>query len=114
MFLFSDEGLMKVIYENFFIYIFYHDFAKMYGLPEILQNYTSVVVTHGVRNITPWPTAVGAASSGPLVWDRHSVVPHGVRGIASWATALCPSIVGHDGSRPASVVGHDARVWLAI
>jgi hypothetical protein len=49
---------------EFFLYIFYHDFAKIYGLPEILQNYTSAVVTHGVRDITPWPTAVGAVSSG--------------------------------------------------
>jgi hypothetical protein len=27
-----------------FINIFYHDFAKIYGPPETLQNYTSVVV----------------------------------------------------------------------
>jgi hypothetical protein len=48
------------------------------------------------------------------VCDRHSVVPHGGRGLASWATALCPSAVGHGGSRPASAVGHDARVCLTI
>jgi hypothetical protein len=35
--------------ENFLIY-FYHDFAKIYGPPEILQNYTYTVVTHGVRD----------------------------------------------------------------
>jgi hypothetical protein len=79
-----------------------------------LQNYTSAAVAHGVRDITSWPTAVGAASSGPFVCDRHSVVPHGVRGLAPWATALCPSVVGHGDSRPASVVGHGARVWLPI
>jgi hypothetical protein len=44
-----DEGDLR----EFFIYFFYHDFAKLYGPPEILQNYTSAVVTHGVRNITP-------------------------------------------------------------
>jgi hypothetical protein len=74
------------------------------------KKYTSAVVAHGVRDMTSWPTAVGAARSGPLVWDKHSVVSHGVRGLASWVTALCPSPVGHGGSRPASVVGHDARV----
>jgi hypothetical protein len=57
---------------KFFIYIFYYDFAKIYDPPQILQNYTSAVVAHGVRDITSWPTVVGAASSGPLVWDRHS------------------------------------------
>jgi hypothetical protein len=79
-----------------------------------VQNYTSAVVAHGIRDITPWPTAVGAASSGPLVCDRHSVVPHGVRSSVSWATTLCPSAVGHGGSRPASAVGHNVRVWLPI
>jgi hypothetical protein len=81
---------------------------------KFLQKYTSVVVAHGVRDITPWPTAVGAARSGPLVWDRHSAVPYGVRGLAPWATALCPSAVGHGGSRSASVVSHGAKVWLPI
>jgi hypothetical protein len=79
-------------------YIFYHDFAKIYGPPEILQKFTSTAVGHDVRDITLWPTAVGSARSGPLVWDRHSAVPHGVRGLAPWATALCPSDVGHGGS----------------
>jgi hypothetical protein len=93
---------------SFFIFV-YHDFAKIYDMPEILQNYAYVVVVHGVRDVTPWPTAVGAARSGPLVWDRHSAVPHGVRGLATWATTLCPSAVGHGSSKPTSVVGHDAR-----
>jgi hypothetical protein len=79
-----------------------------------LQKYTSAAVAHDVRDITPWPMAVGAAWSGPLVWDRHSTVPHDVRGLVPWATALCPSAVGHSGSRPASPVGHDAMVWLPI
>jgi hypothetical protein len=98
----------------FLIYLFYHDFAKKYGPPQILQKYTSAAVAHGVRDITPWPTAVGAARSGPLAWPRHGTVRHGVRGIAPRATASGPSAAGHDGSRPASVVGHDARVWLPI
>jgi hypothetical protein len=67
-------------------------------VPKILQNCTSTAVAHGVRDITLWPTAVGAASSGPLAWDRHSAVTHDVRNIATWATALCPSVVGHGGS----------------
>jgi hypothetical protein len=54
-------------------------------------------------HLLPQLTAVGAARSRPLAWDRHSVVPHSVRDLASWATALGPS-----------VVGHDARVWLPI
>jgi hypothetical protein len=93
--------------EFFYIY-FYHDFAKIYGPSEISQNYTSATMTHGVRDIMRWSTAVGAASSGPLVWD--SVVPHKVRGLATWATTLCLSAVGLGGSRTASTVGHDARV----
>jgi hypothetical protein len=79
-----------------------------------LQDYTSTAMTHGVRDITSWPTAVGAASSGPVVWDRHNAVAHGVRDIASCATALCPSAVGHGGSRPASVVPHGASIYLPI
>jgi hypothetical protein len=59
------------------------------------KNYTSAIVAYGVRVITSWPTTIGAASSGPLVWDRLSAVPHGVRSIALWATALCSSVVGH-------------------
>jgi hypothetical protein len=43
---------------NFLIF-FYHDFAKIYGPPEILQNYTSAAVAHGIRDITSWPTAAG-------------------------------------------------------
>jgi hypothetical protein len=27
-----------------------------------------------------------------------------------WAMALCPSVVGHGGSRPPSVVGHGTRI----
>jgi hypothetical protein len=101
-------------FNGIFYIFFYHDFAKIYGPPEILQNYTSAAVAHGVRDITLWPTTLGAASSGPLAWDRHSVVTHGVRNIASWAAALCPSVVGHGGSRPASVVAHDASICLPI
>jgi hypothetical protein len=38
-----------------FLYLFYHDFAKIYGPPQILH-----------KDITPWPTAVGAARSGSI------------------------------------------------
>jgi hypothetical protein len=71
-----------------FLYLFYHNCAKIYGPPQILQKYTSATVAHGVRDIPSWLTAVGAAKSGPLAWDKHSVVPHGVRGLALWATAV--------------------------
>jgi hypothetical protein len=97
-----------------FLYSFYLDFAKIYGPSQILQKYTSAVVAHGVRDITPWPTAVGAAKSGPLAWARLGAIRHDVRGLAPRATASGPSAMGHDGSRPASTVGHDARVWLPI
>jgi hypothetical protein len=92
----SDEGI-------FYIF-FYLYFAKIYGRSEILQNYTSAAGAHGVRDITPWPTAVGATSSGPVAWDGHNAVTHDVRNIASCATTLCPSAVGHGGSRPAGAV----------
>jgi hypothetical protein len=36
-----------------FLYLFYRDFAKIYDPPQILQKYTSAVVDHGVRGITP-------------------------------------------------------------
>jgi hypothetical protein len=62
------------------------------------KKYISAAVGHGVRDITSWPTAVGAVSSGPLVWDGYSVVPHGVRGLALWAMTLGPRAVGHGGS----------------
>jgi hypothetical protein len=34
-----------------FLYFSYHDFVKIYGPPEILQNYTSAAMAHGVRDI---------------------------------------------------------------
>jgi hypothetical protein len=49
-----------------FLYLFYHDFAKIYGPAQILQKYTFGAVDHGVRDITPWAAALGAARSGPL------------------------------------------------
>jgi hypothetical protein len=48
----------------------------------ILQKYTSTAVAYGVRDITPWPTAVGAARSGP--------VP-----LTSGAERYVPNAVGH-------------------
>jgi hypothetical protein len=56
----------RVAATTIFLYLIYHDFAKIYGTPQILQKYKSVTVAHGVRDITPRPTAVGAARSGPL------------------------------------------------
>jgi hypothetical protein len=97
-----------------FLYFFYHDFAQIYGPLEILQNYTSAVVAHDVRDIMPWPTMLGATNTGPLAWGRHSAVSHDVRNIAAWAATLCPSAMGHDDSRPASAVAHDPRIWLPI
>jgi hypothetical protein len=61
-------------------------------------------------DITPWPTAVGAASSGPVACDGHNAIAHDVRDIAACATSLCPSVVGHNDSRAASTVAHCARI----
>jgi hypothetical protein len=48
-----------------FIFIF-RDFAKIYGPSKKLQKkYTSCAVAHGVRDITLWVAALGAARSGP-------------------------------------------------
>jgi hypothetical protein len=55
-----------------FLYFFYHGFAKIYDPSEILQKYTSTVVTHGVRDITPRHMAIGADSSGLVVWEDIS------------------------------------------
>jgi phage gp29-like protein len=49
-----------------FLYLFYRDFAKIYGLSKILQKYTSGAVVHGIKDITSWAAALGAASSGPV------------------------------------------------
>jgi hypothetical protein len=67
-----------------------------------------------LRDITTWPTAVGAAGSGPLAWARLGAIHHGAKGLAQWATTSGPSAMSHDGSTPASTVGHGARVWLPI
>jgi hypothetical protein len=67
-------------------------------------------VAHGGRDITLWPTAVGAAISGPVACDGHNSVTHGVWDIPLWATAVGPSAVSHGDSRPGSVVPHGARI----
>jgi hypothetical protein len=106
---------MKMMAMKEFYYIFFITILQKYIIyQKFYKKYTSAAVAQGVRNITSWPTVVGAARSGPLVWDGHSDVPHGVRGLAPWATVLGPSAVCHDGSRSASVVGHGTRVWLPI
>jgi hypothetical protein len=75
-----------------FLYIFFisrfckniwsaRNFAKLYICRRGPRRQGHNVVAHGVRDITSWPT-VGAASSGPLVLDRHSAVAHDVRSIA--------------------------------
>jgi hypothetical protein len=58
-----------------FLYFFYLYFAKIYGPPEILQNYTFVVVAHGGRG----PTAArhGGMGRGPLA-RAYTAVGHGV------------------------------------
>jgi hypothetical protein len=48
-----------------FLYLFYRDFAKIYGLSKILQKYISGVVAHAVRDITSWAAALGAIRIGP-------------------------------------------------
>jgi hypothetical protein len=70
---------------NFFIYFFYHDFAKIYDPSEILRNYTSAAVAHGVTDITSWPTAVGAASSGPV---GLTATGHDIKSLTPWDTTL--------------------------
>jgi hypothetical protein len=43
-----------------FLYLFYHDFAKIYGPAQILQKYTSDTVAHGgIYSLPPWVAAVG-------------------------------------------------------
>jgi hypothetical protein len=64
LFVFFIRHQRKVKYPGIFLYFFYHKFAKIYDPSEILQNYTSSAVAYDVRDITLWPTAVGAASSG--------------------------------------------------
>jgi hypothetical protein len=71
-------------------------------------------VAHGVRDITPWATAPGAARSGPLAWPRRSALRLGVRGLAPRATASGLSVVALNGSRPSNIVGHGARVPTPI
>jgi hypothetical protein len=75
--LFGHRPILYLYVLRIFYIFIYHDFAKIYGLPQILQKYTSAVVAHGVRDLTSWPTEVGAARSGP--------VP-----LTSWATTLRP------------------------
>jgi hypothetical protein len=98
-----------------FIFIFFLSlFCKNIWSARNFANYTTVAVAHDGRDITSWPTAVGTASSGPVACDRHNDVAHDVRDIAQCATTLCPSAVGHGGSRAASAVPHDARICLSI
>jgi hypothetical protein len=76
---------LKLCLKKVFIYFFYLDFAKIYGPLEFLQNYTYAVVVHGVRDITSWPTAVGAASNGLL---GLTAACHDVRSLTPWAMAV--------------------------
>jgi hypothetical protein len=60
------------------LYIFFLSlFCKIYDLPEILQNYTSAVVAHGVRVLPPRGTAACVVAH----WQGH---------IQPWPTALGP------------------------
>jgi hypothetical protein len=51
-----------------------------------LQNYTSAVMAHGVRDITSWPMVVGVAISGPI---GLTAAGHSVRDLT-----LCPAALG--------------------
>jgi hypothetical protein len=65
---FCDGGVFagsEFIYIYIFIYLFYRNFAKIYGPSQILQKYTSVAMGHGVKDITLWPTAARVTRSGP-------------------------------------------------
>jgi hypothetical protein len=93
----STSLALSSITEYFFIFFLsrickniwsVRNFAKLYICRRGPRRQGHNTVAHGVRDITPWPTAVGAASSGPLVWDKHSAVAHDVRSIGSWAMAL--------------------------
>jgi hypothetical protein len=75
---------------------------------------TSGAVAHGVRDITPCATALGAARSGPLAWPRRSALRRGVRGLAPQATASGLSAMALGGSRPPNAVGRGARVLTPI
>jgi hypothetical protein len=83
--LFLSNALAKIRIHDFFLYFFYLYFAKIYGPPEILQNYTSAAVTHGGRG----PTAArhGGMGRGPLA-RAHTVVGHGVRTLPPCRTAV--------------------------
>jgi hypothetical protein len=52
-----------------FLYLFYRDFAKIYGSPQILKKYTSAVVTHGVRDITPEKNWVRTGRTATVLHD---------------------------------------------
>jgi hypothetical protein len=50
-----------------FFYIYFITILQKYMVRQkICKKYTSGVVAHGVRDITPWAAALGAAWSGPL------------------------------------------------
>jgi hypothetical protein len=60
-----DVGLMPCL-RIFYIYIYYITILQKYIVRhKILQKYTSCVVAHDIRDITPWAAALGAARSGP-------------------------------------------------
>jgi hypothetical protein len=97
---------------DFFIYFFYLYFAKIYGPPKNLLNYTSAVVGHGGRD----PTAVrhGSRGRGPPA-RAHTVVGHCVRSLlpcrqaAAWPLG---STAGHGGMYGPTVVRCGGRIFL--
>jgi hypothetical protein len=70
-----------------FLYFLYLYFAKIYDPPQILQNYTSAAVAHGVRG--PIAARHNGRGCGPLA-RAHTAVGHSVRSLTPWATALGP------------------------
>jgi hypothetical protein len=74
---------------NCFIYLFYHDFAKIYGPPQILQKiYTCRrgpqrqghnVVAHGGRSHQEWALSVAQTWRRTPWRQEPSVAGHGVR-----------------------------------
>jgi hypothetical protein len=60
------DGKRRSSHSNAGFFYIYFIAAKIYDPLKVLQKYTSVVVAHGVKDITSWAAALGAASSGPL------------------------------------------------
>jgi hypothetical protein len=97
---------------EFFLYIFSimilqkymvrQTFCKTIHLSPWLTASGVNAVAHGVRDLTPWPTAVGAASSGPVVSPPQATALGGYCQAAAWPPGNAAS---HDGMYGLTVVG---------